>query len=316
MEIGLLLVPEGSKMRRSLNYIIRVAECGNISRAAEELYITTSGLSKFILARERELGVDLFDRSGKKFTLTLAGEKYINWARKIVSMLDSMENEITSISQEKAGLMHFGVQIMQSKYLLTHIIPDFEKEYPHIDLIIDTSYIFNKLMKQLEVGMIDFVISSHYLKKNEMQYLKIGEIEIALIVPKGHPKAETAIEKKGFKYPWVDLRLFENEHFISLYKEQEPGRLTESLFEMHHIKPHIKVKVPTSEMSVLGVVNGLGLTIGYDLPAKFIDYADKVELLSFGDAPMKRDISIIFRKDYSPKTFETAFFNLCKDYLN
>ncbi len=303
-------------MKRSLNYVIRVSEYGNINRAAEELFITPSALSKFILTRERELGVDLFDRSGKKFALTYAGEKYVEWAKKIVYMLDCMENEMTNIAQEKAGVMHFGVQIMQSKILLSRIIPGFEKSHPDINLMVDHSYTLNGLLSNLEMGFTDFVITSHHQKKDELAYQKIGEIEMALIVPKGHSGVKKAKEREGFRYPWVDIRNFEKENFISLNKEQEPRRITETVFEMADITPHINLQVPTSELAVCSVVNGLGLTITYDFSAKFNEYAEQVELLSFGETAMKRDISIIYKQDFVPKSYEKAFFSHCKDFFS
>jgi len=304
-------------MKRSLNYVIKVSEYGSIHEAAEVLYITPSALSKFILTRERELGVDLFDRSGKKFILTYAGKKYVDWAKKIVSMLESMENEMTNIALEKVGIMHFGFQIMQAKFLLSQIIPVFNKNNPDIDIVVEsTSYTLKDLLNQLEVGLIDFVITTHDQKNQEFEYRKIGEIEFVLIVPKGHPGTGKSENREGFKYPWINLGMFGEETFISQYEDQEPRRIMESVFEMYQISPHIRMQVPTSEMSVLSVVNGQGSTISYDLPAKLSEYADNVDLLSIGKTPIKRDLSIIYKKGYVPKAFEEAFFSICKDFFS
>ena len=57
-------------MDKNIQYILEVARCGGITRAAEKLYITPSALSKFVQAREEEMNIKLFHRLGKQFVLT------------------------------------------------------------------------------------------------------------------------------------------------------------------------------------------------------------------------------------------------------
>ena len=64
-------------MDRNVEYILEVARCGGITRAAENLFITPSALSKYVIALEDQLQVKLFHRIGKSFVPTKAGEYYI-----------------------------------------------------------------------------------------------------------------------------------------------------------------------------------------------------------------------------------------------
>ena len=54
-------------MDRNVEYILEVARCGGITRAAENLFITPSALSKYVIALEDQLQVKLFHRIGKSF---------------------------------------------------------------------------------------------------------------------------------------------------------------------------------------------------------------------------------------------------------
>lgn len=54
-------------MDKNIQYILEVARCGGITKAANKLYITPSALSRFVQARENELNVLLFHRVGKRF---------------------------------------------------------------------------------------------------------------------------------------------------------------------------------------------------------------------------------------------------------
>ena len=69
---------------REQKYVCTLAELGNLTRAAERLYISQPALSIYITNLEKNLGTPLFDRSGKKFTLTYAGEQYVKRAEKML----------------------------------------------------------------------------------------------------------------------------------------------------------------------------------------------------------------------------------------
>lgn len=77
-----------------LRYLILVSETGSISQAAERLYITQQGLSRIISNLERELGVPLFIRNNNRIRLTGAGERAVEWARKIDQDYRSMLDDI------------------------------------------------------------------------------------------------------------------------------------------------------------------------------------------------------------------------------
>ena len=62
-------------------YVCTLAEYGNLTRAADRLYISQPALSIYISNLEKHLGTPLFDREGKKFELTKAGERYVLHAR-------------------------------------------------------------------------------------------------------------------------------------------------------------------------------------------------------------------------------------------
>lgn len=302
-------------MKKNLEYITKVSEYGNINKAAKKLFITPSALSKHIITKENQLGIELFKRTGKKFILTYAGEKYVEWANKIDQMQENMERELKSIAEHKTGIMHVGFQLMQSKTIFTKIIQEFKSVYPDIDLILESTHTHN-LLNMLEDGLIDFAITTHKEIKEGFASTKLSQVEIVLVVPKGHKVVSKAIRKIGFKYPWVDIKSLENETFVGLYKNQEPRKVMDEIFYKNNISPKINMQVHTSELTILSVANDFGITIAYDQPAKFEEYRDLVELLSFGEQPVKRDLSIIYNKNYKPKEFTKIFFKICQKYYN
>jgi DNA-binding transcriptional LysR family regulator len=300
-------------MRKDLEYIIKVAECGQINKAAKKLYITSSALSKYIITKEKYLGIELFDRSGKRFTLTYAGERYVEWAKKIIALEERMTFELENISNENKGRMKFGFQLMQSQIIFSKIIPIFKKNYPNVNIILETTHT-SELMQMLRDDQLDFIISTHSKKIDGYVYIPLKKIRIALIVPKNHSIVKTAISKEGHKYPWVDIKKLEDEMFVSLRKKQEPRIIMDSVFNEENINPQISMEVHTTELTILSVSNNFGLTIGYDLPCNYDMYKNHVELLSFGQhSQVIRDLSIIYKETYLSKKFSSDFMNIAKE---
>lgn len=74
-----------------LKYIIAVAECGTISKAAEKLYISQPSLTTSIKDLESEFGIEIFSRTNKGVILTSDGEEFLGYARQVISQTRLME---------------------------------------------------------------------------------------------------------------------------------------------------------------------------------------------------------------------------------
>lgn len=79
---------------RQLEYIIAIAEEGNITRAAERVFISQPALSQVLKKLENSLGSPLFVRDGKSVKPTTAGKIYLNGARAILNIAKAMERNL------------------------------------------------------------------------------------------------------------------------------------------------------------------------------------------------------------------------------
>lgn len=82
----------------NLEYLIAIADEGNLSRAANKLYISQPALSKALAAYEKELGVRLFTRFSGRIALTEAGKIYIDAARKMLAVWNETSEQLSQIS--------------------------------------------------------------------------------------------------------------------------------------------------------------------------------------------------------------------------
>jgi len=120
---------------RYLTYILTIAKKENMTKAAEELFVTQSTLSQYLSKLESELGTPLFYRSKGRLTLTPAGSLYIEAAKKVMSIKNDLYQNIQNI--ENRGHITVGVTSQFGLTMLTDIIPEFKVRYP--DIIIEIS---------------------------------------------------------------------------------------------------------------------------------------------------------------------------------
>lgn len=76
---------------QQLTYLVTVADCGNITEAAEKLFISQPSLSAAIHNLEKEMGVTAFTRSNKGVTVTREGEELLSFARMLLEQADNMK---------------------------------------------------------------------------------------------------------------------------------------------------------------------------------------------------------------------------------
>ena len=112
-------------MDKNVQYILEVAKCGGITKAANNLYITPSALSKFVQAREEELNVQLFHRIGKRFVLTAAGEYYV---------LATIDQKDADLEYRPVKMCEFVMAVGKNHHLATLAVAKEGFQYPWVDL--------------------------------------------------------------------------------------------------------------------------------------------------------------------------------------
>lgn len=124
-----------------LRYLIRVAEIGSISQAAESCYITQQGLSRIISSLEKELGVRLFHRSGNRILLTDVGEVVVARAWELDAMYQHMLSDISRDSRSREGRPPVDCHIYTTQLICATLLPKvlsaLNLRYPGINLNVE-----------------------------------------------------------------------------------------------------------------------------------------------------------------------------------
>lgn len=142
------------------NYVIfhTVAKAGNISKAANQLYISQPAISKAISKLEEELVTALFNRSSRGVTLTEEGQVLYEYVERAFDSLNMGEENLKNYKELGIGHIRIGVSTSLCKHILLDYLKDFIKENPNIKFSIDCHSTLNtiKLLKNddIDIGLI------------------------------------------------------------------------------------------------------------------------------------------------------------------
>lgn len=113
---------------------LKVAEGGSVSRAAGELGVGKSVISKRIAQLEHTVGATLFSRSTRKVVLTPAGEAYAEFARRAIAELSAGEERLRALRSELTGCIRLTTTVSWGQRVLAKALPDFLREHPAIEV--------------------------------------------------------------------------------------------------------------------------------------------------------------------------------------
>lgn len=142
-----------------------VAELGNITKAAKELYISQPAISKAISRLEQELSVTLFSRTSRGVHLTEEGQILYSYTKDAFLALSEGEQRLRRIHSLEIGHLRIGTSSTLCKYLLLPYLKDFVPSYPHIRFTIQcqsTRQTLNLLSdNKVDIGFIGCPVPSH-----------------------------------------------------------------------------------------------------------------------------------------------------------
>lgn len=172
-----------------LRYFVTLAHEKHYTKAAKQLCITQPSLSHAIDQLEAELGVQLFEKSGRNTTLTRFGEDFLSCAERTLATLDAGVNSIKK-SAAGEGVVRLGfVRPLGIKF-----IPELAADFLRANEGKNISFTFNtdvtgKLLEGMKEQRFDILFCSEPPKELELTAVPVKNQELVLIVPAAHPLA-------------------------------------------------------------------------------------------------------------------------------
>jgi len=208
-----------------MNMFIRVVEAGGISRAAEQMDIAKSAVSRRLTGLETRLGVSLLNRTTRTSSLTDAGQSYYERAIKVIDDVIELNANTADTGCALAGTIRLAAPLSFGLAHLAPAIDVFAKEHPELTIDIDFS---DRQIDLVEEGF-DLAFRIAELKDSTLIARKISPIRLILcaspnyIKENGMPKTPEELKNHYFlRYNvtgWSSLKLKDKngkEHVVKL----------------------------------------------------------------------------------------------------
>lgn len=295
---------------KQIEYILKIAEENNITKAAEKLFITQSALNQQLLKLEKELGTPLFHRSRTNWRLTEAGEIYIEGAKAALQIKNTTYNRIYDVVSARKGHLTLGLTPGRGLRMFTAIYPELHRNFPNLDV----RPIEMRVRAQQEAiakGEIDVgLMTLSPRDQTNDTYYSLKKEELVLIIPDGHPLAEKAAPD-GKPLAVLDLNELCYEPFVLMDKSSTLRSMCDTLFEKAGFAPNILFE--TNNTSGIAAMVQSTLCCGI-IPRYYTLGLDKgVACFSLPDRP-SWEITICCQKHGYLNSGAREFIRLAKQY--
>lgn len=209
-----------------LNYFITIVKVGSYQKAALELNLSQSSLSKHIIKMESELNVKLFNRSHRTIILTEDGKIAFNYAleivksyRKLINALSSQENDLT-----------IGILPIHNQFQLGKSFNEFKKKHPCVNL-----HLLNIEERDLQKCLLEnkcdiYVLRGEFEQLKEYPFYCFEQDEVVAVLSEDHPLA---------KKDCLDITDLLNEKLLTLPKYTTIYKVIYNACVQHGFSPDI-----------------------------------------------------------------------------
>jgi len=233
---------------RQIEYVEAVARFASFTRAAEEVHIAQPALSAAIRRLETELGVQLFDRSSRRVSLTDAGQAFLMRARKVLDEIGQINGEMNEYAGGTRGLLRISWWY-HVDYQMTAFLQRFTKVNPSVGVSI-VEWPTPEAITGLCSGELDIasVVLGDGLDLSDIDHRVMRQETYVLATPMGHPLAgRTSVS--------IDEIL--HEPFIAARPGTALRRCFDRAFAGRDFAPHIVVE--TNELAGLATFVSMGI---------------------------------------------------------
>ncbi|MFD6419683.1 LysR family transcriptional regulator [Streptomyces sp. NPDC060194] len=234
-----------------LAHFAAVARTEHVTRAAQELRVPQSTLSRAMVRLEADLGVDLFARHGRTVSLTPAGRTFLTAVDRALAEVQRAADAVRADADPAAGKVAFGFLHTLGPETVPGLIRAFRADHPAVRFSLVQNY-GEAMLERLRAGELDLCLTSPLPEAPDLVVRRLDEQRLRLVVPDDHPLA-------GRKR--VRLAEAADESFVTL----EPGyglrRITDDLCARAGFRPRVAFEGEEAETLRGLVAAGLGVAL-------------------------------------------------------
>ena len=173
-----------------INYFLTVAKCLSFTKAANLLFVSQPALSRQIIMMEDELGVKLFDRSGRNLVLTPSGQVLMEELEPLFVQYKGAVRKAQAAANNLTTMFRIGIlDGIAVDDLIAPVLREMIQKYPHIEVAL-FSFGYEELVSRLYDGRLDLILSRKFdvENRNDIEYRVIEKAEDYLVARAGYPQ--------------------------------------------------------------------------------------------------------------------------------
>jgi len=295
-------------------YIVTLASCGNMTRAAKRLNITQPALSAYLASVEKNLGQPLFQRTGKCLLPTYLGELYLEKARKILALGEEFKQQKDQIVHGYKGRIQVGLPIRRSPHLIPSALKIFRSRYPNIEIVLHEGN-QQAMTKLLTENQLDLMLCSLTDPIPELEYVHLCWDSVVLLVEAEHPCCQSARYREGFYHPWLDLSKLAHETFLLQHPGQSLRWYSDLTLEESGVTPAHITQIRNIETAAQMAANGMGVSFCLESYFYHMSFIRPPQMFSVGTGQICADFSAAYRRDKPLSDHAKQFIQLLKNLM-
>jgi len=289
---------------RDIEIFVTVCELKSMSAAAKKLYMSQPAVSQAISQIEGEFQIKLFDRIGKRLSLTYPGEILYSYGRRILNLVKEAENILYDVRNMRMGRLNVGASTTVGIYLLPKIIGDFREKYSvDVYFTIDNTAGIKKLIldNAIDLGIVEGPVHSR-----DIVVIPYIDDELYLVSSKNHRWAE----KRS-----ISPEEIENEDIIMREKGSGTREVFEQTMARNNVRYKIKYVLNSTEAIKKAVEANIGVSVISRLAVEKEIKDGRLVKINIENMRFERKFSIIYHKDKFRSNLFEEFIKHLYNYI-
>lgn len=271
---------------KQLEYFMVLCQELHFTRAAEKLGIAQPSLSQQIRLLEHEVGMPLFDRVGKKNSLTEAGKALLHHSYNVFHEISQARAAISELQGLERGSLRIGALLTVVNYLLPPTVIGFHNRFPNVELSVHglrTGDIYKGLLQnELDLGVV-FLPVEH----EDLEVIPLYEEDLVLAAPKNH-----AVTRKES----VSLHELKDTPSVLLPDTYFLRQLINEQCRLLAFTPQPVLEMTTMESIIHMVSKGVGVTILSKAYLNHINHPE-IQTIPIQSPVITTEIGVVYRKN-------------------
>lgn len=237
---------------KPLRAFCQTVRLGSVSRAAEALFVSQPAITLQLQALERDLGMPLLERNGRRLLPTREGELLYEMALPLVEQIDALEGSFRErVRGLDAGELRIAANSSTILYLLPDIVAAFRRAHPDVHLVLN-NVVTSEGTDLLREDAVDLVVGTLLDVPADLSYEAAHRFEQRLVAPPGHPLLRKA------RLELADL----SEHPLILPPRRTvTWRLVDLVLQQNRVPYTVALEISGWEVIKQYVAMGLGVSI-------------------------------------------------------